>query len=68
MSIGESKFECCPLCGSNNNCCNSKEKSLGECWCTDEKFPNEIFDLVPVDQARKTCICKNCLEKFKKKE
>lgn len=54
----------CPLCGKNNNCCNSLDKSLGICWCNEKVFPAEIFEHVPPEQLRKTCICKNCLEQF----
>ncbi|MCZ2257378.1 cysteine-rich CWC family protein [Sporosarcina sp. G11-34] len=57
--------ETCPLCNQSNNCCNSKDKSLGICWCNEESFPREIFNQVPPDQLRKLCICKSCLEKFK---
>ncbi|WP_041075939.1 cysteine-rich CWC family protein [Bacillus sp. OxB-1] len=57
--------EVCPICGKGNNCCNGKEKSLGDCWCTQESFPQEIFDEVPADQLRKTCICQDCLDSFK---
>lgn len=57
--------ECCPICSRDNNCCHSMDKSLGECWCSKESFPKEIFDLVPVEQLRKTCICKKCLDRFK---
>lgn len=60
----ETKKEYCPLCNEGNNCCNSKEKGLGECWCTKEVFPSEIFALLPADKVRKTCICKGCLEEF----
>lgn len=56
----------CPLCKKNNNCCNGLEKSLGVCWCTLEQFPQAIFDLVPEEQIRKACICKSCLDSFKK--
>ncbi|MBU8878519.1 cysteine-rich CWC family protein [Bacillus sp. FJAT-29790] len=62
----EIKNEYCPLCGKSNYCCNSLDKSLGICWCSEENFPKEIFDLVPPDQLRKVCICKNCLEQFVK--
>lgn len=55
----------CPLCNQANNCCNGLDKNLGICWCTKENFPQEIFTLIPEDQLRKTCICKDCLTKFK---
>lgn len=64
MSLQTNEIELCPLCRQNNNCCNSQDKSLGVCWCSEEAFPNEIFDLVPAEEIRKTCICKNCLKEF----
>lgn len=60
----EGKF--CPICQADNRCGNlsgSKEP----CWCSKEFFPSDIFNLVPADQLRKACICKDCLEKFKAK-
>jgi hypothetical protein len=41
--------------------------SVEACWCTKEKFPNEILELAAPDQLNKSCICKACLEKFKAK-
>ncbi len=55
----------CPICNEANNCCNSTDKSLGICWCSGEFFPKAIFELVPDDQLRKSCICKSCLDEFK---
>ncbi|WP_336823249.1 cysteine-rich CWC family protein [Sporosarcina sp. USHLN248] len=55
----------CPICGGSNNCCYGKDKSLGECWCTEETFPEGIFAYVESEFIRKACICKNCLEKYK---
>ncbi|WP_416826329.1 cysteine-rich CWC family protein [Ectobacillus polymachus] len=56
---------CCPLCGKDNNCGNISGKPHGTCWCNDESFPKEIFEMVPPEQLRKACICKECLTKFK---
>jgi hypothetical protein len=38
------------------------------CWCSAEKFPNEIFELVPAESKRRHCICKKCLSTFKKEQ
>jgi Cysteine-rich CWC len=38
------------------------------CWCSTEKFPNEIFELVPAESNRRHCICKKCLVTFKKEQ
>ncbi|QGQ48688.1 cysteine-rich CWC family protein [Metabacillus sediminilitoris] len=51
----------CPICSKGNNC------GYHSCWCTKEYFPKEIFELVPDNQLRKSCICKECLDKFKEK-
>ncbi|WP_082295064.1 cysteine-rich CWC family protein [Sporosarcina ureilytica] len=59
------ELENCPLCYRHNNCCNGKEKSLGDCWCTKTFFPSELFDLLPPEAVRKTCICESCLNRFK---
>ncbi|QQZ07733.1 cysteine-rich CWC family protein [Heyndrickxia vini] len=53
----------CPICGENNQCCYSEDAS-SICWCSEEVFPKEIFELVPVDLLKRTCICKNCLSAF----
>ncbi|KAB7705649.1 hypothetical protein F9802_14075 [Bacillus aerolatus] len=65
MTKGIALVESCPICSKSNNCCNSIDKSLGICWCSQEFFPKEIFELVPPEQLRKTCICKDCLDRFK---
>lgn len=57
----------CPICGKSNNCCNGIDKSKGICWCTQETFPHEIFDLVPDEDIRKKCICQECLHQFSNK-
>ncbi|WP_081727548.1 cysteine-rich CWC family protein [Halalkalibacter wakoensis] len=48
----------CPICKGNNEC------SLPSCWCLNESFPQEIFSLIPSDQRKKSCICKQCLTRF----
>jgi hypothetical protein len=58
------KSDHCPICNEDNNCCNSTDKSLGICWCNGEFFPKAIFELVPDEQLRKSCICKRCLDDF----
>ncbi len=55
----------CPICGKGNNCINVTSKPHGTCWCSNEYFPKEIFELIPAQQLRKSCICKDCLDKFK---
>jgi hypothetical protein len=57
----------CPICGMDNNCCNLTDMRQEECWCNKELFPSGIFNNVPSDQLRKSCICKDCLDKFREK-
>ncbi|MEH7119136.1 cysteine-rich CWC family protein [Neobacillus vireti] len=54
----------CPLCGEENKCMTGSTEE-GGCWCTKPSFPNEIFELLPVESLRKHCICLQCLNKFK---
>jgi len=49
----------CPLCGQDNNCQHN-----AECWCHKEKFPKQVFEMIPEDKRGKACICKSCLEKY----
>ncbi|MCL6452706.1 MAG: cysteine-rich CWC family protein [Alicyclobacillus sp.] len=55
----------CPLCGNDNHCGNVAGKPHGTCWCDEEFFPKEIFENVPLGGPQRSCICKNCLDKFK---
>ncbi|WAH39716.1 cysteine-rich CWC family protein [Alicyclobacillus fastidiosus] len=55
----------CPLCGMDNHCGNVAGKPHGTCWCDKEVFPKEIFEKRPLNQSEKSCICQNCLDKFK---
>ncbi len=57
----------CPICGEENKCRVSAGEQ-GDCWCNAEKFPVEIFELVPPESRRKHCICKKCLTKFKEEQ
>lgn len=56
----------CPICNKDNECGNLKGYPQGACWCSKERFPQEIFERVPVDLLGKSCICKACLDKFMK--
>ncbi|MCL6445149.1 MAG: cysteine-rich CWC family protein [Alicyclobacillus sp.] len=55
----------CPLCGNDNHCGNVAGKPHGTCWCDKEFFPKQIFEKVPPDEPQRSCICKDCLDKFK---
>ena len=63
MRICRSSIEkICPLCGKPNNCmAELKER----CWCNDVKIPLELLERVPDALKRKSCICIECITKFK---
>ncbi|WP_188432715.1 cysteine-rich CWC family protein [Kroppenstedtia guangzhouensis] len=52
----------CPICGQENGC--GRGERQGSCWCTREYFPKGIFEWVPPDQLRKSCICIDCLKRY----
>lgn len=53
----------CPFCKKDNNC---EIKLLNKCWCMNIEVPQQLKDLVLEDVKMKSCICKNCIESFKK--
>lgn len=56
----------CPLCGRDNGCAGAAGRSHEGCWCAGEVFPQEIFERVPEEFIGKACICKECLDAFKR--
>lgn len=52
----------CPLCGQDNNC----KHSHTDCWCSSVVFPEHILDMIPNEKKGKSCICKDCFEKYSK--
>ncbi|MFD1774292.1 cysteine-rich CWC family protein [Paenibacillus rhizophilus] len=56
----------CPLCGQANGCMGAAGRSHAGCWCAHEVFPQELFKRVPKEFIGKACICKECLEAFKR--
>ncbi|GGG76856.1 hypothetical protein GCM10010918_36780 [Paenibacillus radicis (ex Gao et al. 2016)] len=61
----------CPLCGKNHSCgmeatISSAETGIGSCWCARETFPKALLDAVPDEFKNAACICKSCLDEFKK--
>ncbi|WP_216828466.1 cysteine-rich CWC family protein [Alkalihalobacterium elongatum] len=54
----------CPICNQSNNCGNELGQST--CWCSKEIFPEAIFKQLTEEQLHKSCICKKCLDNFKK--
>lgn len=54
----------CPLCGQENNCVVEKGLDPATCWCMFTKVPSELLDSVPESERRKSCICKECINKY----
>ncbi len=52
----------CPFCQSTNSC---MANSIESCWCNDTKVPQELRDLLPEDQQEKSCICNDCITRFR---
>ncbi len=65
IKIEEIKTSVCPICGGANQCASAADLNAKSCWCVNKNFPEGIFELVPEKLIRKTCICKNCLKKYK---
>jgi hypothetical protein len=59
----------CPLCGGANDCllC-SPVAHKGQCWCTHEEFPAELLARVPEQLRNRACVCRSCLEKFRREK
>jgi hypothetical protein len=54
----------CPLCGDRNGCAYAAGKPHSECWCNHASFPEGVFERIPAEQRRKSCICQRCLDSF----
>ncbi|MDF2652679.1 MAG: hypothetical protein K0Q73_8484 [Paenibacillus sp.] len=56
----------CPICRMNNKCgVTAGMPEGGKCWCMEgPRFPKEIFELIAAEERGKSCICKDCLDKF----
>lgn len=61
MSIKD-KEKICPLCGEDNGC----QSGEANCWCYDIEIPDYILKMVAEDKRGKSCICKKCIEKYRK--
>lgn len=51
----------CPLCQQNNLCAVG---SSTPCWCVSSDIKRELLAQVPLALTGKSCICKNCIDKF----
>ena len=58
--------EICPICKKENNCFSLNGKDPKLCWCMTISVPEELLDRIPSKQRGKACICKSCIEKFKR--
>lgn len=57
----------CPLCGEANRCSYAAGHPHSECWCNRATFPEGVFDRIPAEQRRKSCICQRCLDAYTNK-
>lgn len=51
----------CPLCQQNNLCAVN---GSDPCWCVSCDIKRELLTQVPQELSGKSCICKNCIDKF----
>lgn len=54
----------CPLCGEANRCSYAAGHPHSECWCNRATFPEGVFERIPPEQRRKSCICQRCLDDY----
>ena len=59
--------ELCPLCGGANDCrlC-SDTAAKGACWCAQVEIPAALLARVPENLRNRACICRNCVESFRR--
>jgi prepilin-type N-terminal cleavage/methylation domain-containing protein/prepilin-type processing-associated H-X9-DG protein len=59
----------CPLCGEPNECllCATYPQK-GPCWCMAEEVPAELLARVPERLRNRACICRSCVEKFRREK
>ncbi|MDF2924168.1 MAG: hypothetical protein K0R57_3082 [Paenibacillaceae bacterium] len=56
----------CPLCGRENHCAVGAGEDPSGCWCMTAKFPPGLLELVPAPARRRSCICRQCLEAYRR--
>ncbi|URN96447.1 MAG: cysteine-rich CWC family protein [Candidatus Pristimantibacillus lignocellulolyticus] len=54
----------CPICSNDNKCGNLANELNEKCWCSKEYFSKEVLTMIPANQLGKSCICKDCLDKY----
>jgi prepilin-type N-terminal cleavage/methylation domain-containing protein/prepilin-type processing-associated H-X9-DG protein len=59
----------CPLCGTTNECrLAAPGVAKGACWCEREDIPGELLQHVPEHLRNRACICRNCVQKFRREK
>lgn len=56
----------CPICKKNNMCASVLGTDPLKCWCMNIKVPKKLLDSIPEEDRMKSCVCKECVESFKK--
>ena len=59
----ETREDLCPLCGQPNQC---GALAADKCWCCDATIPSDLLELVPLQSQRKACICRACVESYRR--
>jgi hypothetical protein len=58
----------CPLCGEPNDCQRCTTTAYkGPCWCDKVEVPDAALARVPDELRNRACICRSCLESFRRK-
>ncbi len=52
----------CPLCGGNNDC---QADNPDGCWCQNLTVPQSLLDQIPEGEKGQSCICRDCILKYK---
>ena len=59
----------CPLCGGPNNCqFTAPVARHSHCWCAHEEIPAELLARVSENFRHRACICRSCVEKFRREK
>lgn len=56
----------CPICKKENKCAVVMGTDPKKCWCMDIKVPKGLLELIPDEDRGKSCVCKSCIEAYKK--
>jgi prepilin-type N-terminal cleavage/methylation domain-containing protein/prepilin-type processing-associated H-X9-DG protein len=57
----------CPLCGGPNDCqlCTA-DAYKGPCWCAAVEIPAGLLMRVPAEARNRACLCRSCIEAFRR--